>query len=657
LTARLIRALWVAIGVTVIALSVFPWARWTMAPDIGPPWTLNVSAWGWGTLTVALSALMIGWLAARFTGSLPRLPALRDGVVVATLAALLAVAAAVVMRAVFSANPELVDEMAQLFHARVFASGHLAAPPPHPEAAFLILQTWVTKAGWVSQYPPGETALLAVGLRAHAEWLVNPLLGGVDAVLVFVTARGLYGRRTALAATVLWTLSAWVLFMSASYTSHVGAVTFALVAWAFVLRRGRIRPVRYVLAGLALGLCTVTRPLDGIAAMAPVGVWLIATGRWRRLGWVVSGGAPMAVAWGLINWRLYGSPLATGYGALYGSMHHLGFHTDPWGRPFTPLVALGNVAVAVRRLSIYLYEWPIPALLPLVVWALLGGQRRSRDLVLLTGIVAAPVLYFFYWDSGFYRGPRFYYAAAPMLVIGTARAWRWAWVAARRRRGKRMRRDVVVATVAVAVLAWGAVGVLPGRIAAYRRQFPTLRLHPERELASRGVQRALVLVKQSFSSRVMVRLWALGVNPGLVERVYRRLDTCDLSELAAWGEAGAPLAAVRDSIVRLERAAAPVPTVPNWPDPTLRLRPGRRLPERCRQELNRDLRGFTLYPQLAWRNAVGLHHGIVFAQDLFEEDDRLLAEYPGWPVWRYAPPVNHPTALPVLTPDTLGAAR
>ena len=46
---------------------------------------------------------------------------------VAVLAVLLTVAAAVTIHAVFRLNPHLVDEMAQLFHARVFASGRLAA--------------------------------------------------------------------------------------------------------------------------------------------------------------------------------------------------------------------------------------------------------------------------------------------------------------------------------------------------------------------------------------------------------------------------------------------------------------------------------------------------------------------------------------------------
>src|SRR3970040_549501 len=147
---------------------------------------------------------------------------------------------------------------------------------------------------------------------------------------------------------------------------------------------------------------------------------------------MLAGCLPLMLAWGYVNWRPDGSPLALGYSAAYGGQFRLGFGTDPWGQPYTPLVALSNVAVAIRRLHLYLYEWPIPALLPLALWGVLGRQRSVRDLIVGVGVVAAPLLYFFYWHSGFYLGPRFFYVAVPWLVLGTARAWVWAWVRARR---------------------------------------------------------------------------------------------------------------------------------------------------------------------------------------------------------------------------------
>jgi hypothetical protein len=65
--------------------------------------------------------------------------------------------------------------------------------------------------------------------------------------------------------------------------------------------------------------------------------------------------------------------------------------------------------------------------------------------------------------------------------------------------------------------------------------------------------------------------------------------------------------------------------------------------------MNRDLQGFTLFGHLAWRNAVGLETGVVFARDLHDRNGELLARYEGWEVWRYAPLPDDPNSVPVLT--------
>ncbi len=76
--------------------------------------------------------------------------------------------------------------------------------------------------------------------------------------------------------------------------------------------------------------------------------------------------------------------------------------------------------------------------------------------------------------------------------------------------------------------------------------------------------------------------------------------------------------------------------------------PSASIPEECQIELARDLNGFTLYGNHAWRNSVALDTGIIFARDLYERNDGLLARYPGWEVWRFAPPADDPEAAPVL---------
>ena len=645
------RALWVAIGAALLLLPALPLPMWSGAPDPGPPWSPHVVSWGWGILVVVVVALLVGRLAAQSTLPAFDWRAPRDRWMLLALAVLLGVAAACVMQLVFAGNPHLVDEIAQLLHARAFAAGRLALPPPQPLEAFLIIHTWVTDAGWVSQFPPGQTVLFAIGFLLNAEWLVNPVLGGAGVVLVYLVARGLYGVGTARAAAVLWAVSAWVMFMSATYMNHVGAVTFALAAWAVLWAYPAPGTRRFAAAGLLIGFATATRPLDGMAAALPVLIWIMSEKRWRGVLPFVLGGLPVALAWGLLNWRLYGHPLTMGYTAVWGPELRLGFHVDPWGDPFTPLVALSNAAVAIRRLHIYMYEWPVPALLLLAVWALVARHRSRSDLIVAVGLVAAPLLYFFYWHSGFRFGPRFYYAAAPMLVIGLARAWRWVWVLAMRTQSRALRWDVALVTAAVVVLLWGWVGLLPARMDVYRHGLQTLKLHPERQLEELGVKQALVMMPGSWGSRIAVDLWGLGVPPSAVETAYRETDACDLYHFVQSARSSdLPTEEVLQGLQRLQdEAPDSVLRVEGWPDPTLKLIPDRDLAADCLREMQRDLEGFTLYGYLAWRNPIGLNSGLVFARDRFEENDELLPHYEGWAVWRFTPPSGQPNAMPVLS--------
>ncbi|MSR06059.1 MAG: hypothetical protein EXR93_03175 [Gemmatimonadetes bacterium] len=640
------RALWLAIGA---ALAVLPWL-----PPINPTakgllWAPQVQSWIIGTIVVAVLGLLGGRLAHQ-AGFAPRWRTPSPRLVIPILAVLLTGLSSWVMLDIFAGNPHLVDEMAQLLHARAFAAGRIGAPVPNPPDAFFITHTWITNNLWFSQYPPGETAFLALGLLFKAEWLVNPVLAGLGVFCLYYAARGLYGPKTALTAAFLWVAAPWVMFMSGTYLNHVGATTLALATCAILWGPRQHRWWHAALAGLAIAGVAAHRPLDAVAVAIPVVIWIVRRRQWLALPLMAVGGAPILIAWGWFNWRIFGSALTLGYDILYGQEHGLGFHADPWGDVYSPAVGLSNMVLAVQRLNMYLYEWPIPAMLPVIVWALAGRQRTWCDFVLGTAAVAAPILYFFYWHSGYYLGPRFYFAAAPFLVIATARAWRWGWKAARLAPRRWIRGDVALATAAAVVLVWGWIEVLPQRVLVYRTSLATMKQHPERELAARGVHQALVLVPESWGSRVMVSLWALGVTPGTVERAYRRLDTCDLYYTAGMARsAEVESGAIESRLVQDMILAPPAPPrMETWPDPSIKLKPGSP-PEACQIELRRDLAGFTLYGYLAWRNRIGLDSGIVFARALFERNPALFRRYPGWEVWRYAPPPGRPDMLPVLT--------
>ena len=204
---------------------------------------------------------------------------------------------------------------------------------------------------------------------------------------------------------------------------------------------------------------------------------------------------------------------------------------------------------------------------------------------------------------------------------------------------------------AAAIVVWGWVGVLPTRYEVYRDGLRTMKLHPERVLAERGVVQAIVLVPESWGTRTVVGLWALDVSRSVVERAYRHVDTCSMYLLLL--EARRTKLRGSEIEARLQRmideTTFPISRWEDAPDNSIRLRSAVDLPPPCASALQRDYEGFTTFTNLAWRNDVTLESGIIFARDLAERNADLLARYPGWDVWRWAPPRGQHDALPTLS--------
>ena len=140
---------------------------------------------------------------------------------------------ATVARLIFHGRPLLIDEIVQVRQAQIFASGHLWLPVrAHPE--FFSSLHMVDAAGKVySQFPPGGPALLALGVLAGATWIVGPLCG-VISVLAFASFARIAepSRRIAVAATVLFGLAPFTMFMAGSHMNHVTALTCILIGAA-----------------------------------------------------------------------------------------------------------------------------------------------------------------------------------------------------------------------------------------------------------------------------------------------------------------------------------------------------------------------------------------------------------------------------------------
>lgn len=327
----------------------------------------------------------------------------------------------VLVVAVYQRIPHLPDEIVYELHARYFAAGRIALPPPPVPQGFDIDLMYLDGSRWFSPVPPGWPALLAVGAAAGIAWLVNPVLAALAMLLTHAVLREIYSPRVARGATLLLAVSPWLLFLGMSMMTHVASLVFALAAAlgvAYARRSGASWPA--LIGGLAIGVVSLIRPLEGLAVALILGVWSLAARgrRWRLTPSVaLVGGTVLAGA--LVrpyNAALTGSasrfPLMLYSDKYYApGANDLGFGANRglgWGA-LDPFPGHGvrdvvvNAVLNTVTINVELFGWATGSLC--VVLALIALRRLSRaDWKMLAVVLLIAGIHSFYWFSG---GPDF----------------------------------------------------------------------------------------------------------------------------------------------------------------------------------------------------------------------------------------------------------
>jgi hypothetical protein len=655
---RLDRALTAAAALLLGLLGFLPIANWIPGGRSIPTWENLAGGWWSGTLIVAGFAVVIAILARH-------LPAFRGpGVPVRLVAsfaeapgrwsaAIALVALGVyltVAQSVFAARPLLIDEVAQVFQARIYAGGALALPaPPHPEF-FSALQI-VNQGGKVfSQYPPGGPAMLALGALVGAEWIVGPLFGAASVLLFSALVRRIEPRPgVTLASIMLFAFAPFIAFMSGSHMNHVTGLTWLLLGLLGLARAMDTSSPRLadgLLLGLGFGVAATIRPLDAAAFAAPAGLWFLVRAL-RRRAWGSLLGAGLGVAVPIavllyVNAGTTGSPLRFGYSAYYGPEVGLGFHRTPWGELHTPLWGLELLNIYFVRLQSYFLELPIPSLLPALAALALTWRLAPFDRYLIVAAAMLCGLYFLYWSDGFYLGPRFLYATIPMLTLWTCRALPLL----EDRLGSGWARRALVPAIVIA-LVLGLATELPRRVREHQSRLTTMRWDADAAARRAGIRDAVVLVRESWGAQLIARMWAAGVRPNIAEQVYRRSDACALERTLDVIERRRQRDRAAEAMLQplLVDSARLVPS-PYTADPSNRFLPGSAYTEECLQRLGEDRRGVTLFLPLVLAG----RDGVVYARDLHARDSLLLEGYPDRPVYLLRPPSSELGAVPGFEP-------
>lgn len=621
-------------GITLLSIGLFPGPALLLQPVVS---TMNISNvdlqltaaqmyWTVGAILlvgpfVALLTVPGVWFEETLHDVAKRVMAVPARVFVAAAAALTFGLALFFAAYSFGRRPTTADEIAQLWHARMLLDGRLAMPPdPNPE--FFAIDNVIDSPRWMSQFPIGGPAVLAVGMLLRAEWLLNAVLSALIVVNVWYFARRAYSEAQARAAAVVVGLSPMLLIMGGTHMNHTPTAwltTLGLAALAFWLQSpGRGRTLAAAVVGASIGCAITIRPLDGAVAGFIYGVVMLVAcwfdrGRLKSIAIGAAAGTVPVLLLLWANWLTTGNPLQFGYEVLWGPNHSLGLHADPTGNPHTAWRALLLGIKYTVQISWIATAWPIPVML-LVATGLMFSLRPNRwDVLLLVLFAAQLVVYAFYWHDGQFAGPRFLFTVLPLILILAARA---PFILARRTTGTLRRIAIALIPICIGV-SW-LRSMQPFGVQGLAREFrdsrSRLKLDPPREVTSGAVGNALIFVQEGAATRLLHRLWGVGVSRRDAARLLRYADHCSLLDAVISEERRG----VADSIGRLsriEKAAQPYVQSRKsgvFPDRNFKVSDASRMTAECIAEVRHDDRV---------KNTIG--YGSMLLQNRFDSDGRI----------------------------------
>lgn len=320
---------------------------------------------------------------------------------------------------VFEREPGTADAESMWFQARLFADGRILIPDSPPKGLFHMFAILGQDTGvpqWCSMYPPGWPALWVPAVWAGMPWLVNPLIGGLLAIMIYRLGRDLIDEDVGRLASAMSLASPLVLLLGGTWYSHHPTALFMMLCFWGTARLMRGDGDRFGwAAGLGFALGLLVRPTTAIALGGCFGLGVLV--QWR----------------GALNaWR---GVLIAGALAGLGMVLLLAYYQGITGDPFTPGHEIGVPEVQVgfdevnhtpadgfddtlERVSVInrvSLGWPLPALL-LVFLGMLRGHRwlglwLLLPALLLLGMHATMSYYEVYFPG------RYLFSALPGLLV------------------------------------------------------------------------------------------------------------------------------------------------------------------------------------------------------------------------------------------------
>ncbi|MEA3350497.1 MAG: glycosyltransferase family 39 protein [Chloroflexota bacterium] len=373
---------------------------------------------------------------------------------IALVFSLLAVlVSAAVAIGIYEKLPQLEDEHALLWQARLITNGQITIPSPPQPQSFFIHFIVDYRGQRSSKYPLGWPVLLSFGVCISAPWLINPLLAGLAVWLTYRLGQKLLGGKIALLAAGLTVSSPLFLTYSGSMLSHTWGLVLSLIfAISWLDAVDETNPSRCGLptlsAGFSLGVLALSRPWTAIGVAVPFaihGIMLLLRASPTIKKRILSVGA-IALLVGSLHflWQyaLTGDFRTNPY-LLWWPYDKIGFGINHGAAAGGHTLRQGwaNTRQSLKVASHDLFGWgKYTCVLSIIgLWA----NRRNRKMWLAASVFFSLVIvYMAYWVSG----PRYFYEGLYSLTLSSAAgiAWLAGWLPRQKDRLKVFSRKAVI---------------------------------------------------------------------------------------------------------------------------------------------------------------------------------------------------------------------
>ena len=351
--------------------------------------------------------------------------------------------------------PAYHDEFSYLLQARTFLAGRLSWPAMTVQPDLFLQMHVLNRPTTACRYFPWTGFWMSPFVAVGHPYLGHWLAGAIACVFFHRCLCRLMGFRWAVAGGVLIAVSPGLAtFSNLLLAHHPTMMALAVFLWAFLRFMDHYRVRDIVVAGVALSLAMLSRPMTAAGFALPFGIWLMVsmirqqfsikirspTATWSPVRALAGIGIPLLLGFGVLgsmNHAITGSWFKSAY-QLYTDTwtprHRYGFDNanvdpvlpeskvlqwyDDWAKNENLTFAKAQANVVKR--TVYSLRWTlgIAALTFCVIAALASCFDRNdlRPLLVFCSVLTLHAVHFPYWYDGIMHW-HYVFESAPLLIL------------------------------------------------------------------------------------------------------------------------------------------------------------------------------------------------------------------------------------------------